>query len=219
MTIFVPSTALAPNTKTLAQYIVQVRRLLHDSTGTYWPDSELTDYINSARNRLVADTGCYRKLQTGSVTQAQETYEFSVFGQTDTFDVLSITLLWGLMRVPMTRMPFTEFNLKMRAWQSFQSRPIAFSVYGGTTIYVGPIPDQTYSVELDTVVAPDALVLTTNQDFLAFPFVDCIAFYAAYLAKFKEQSYDEAARFEAEYARRVREAVRSSFTRLITHPF
>jgi hypothetical protein len=43
---------------TLAQYITQCRRLLHDANANFWTDQELTDYINDARNKLVRDTGC-----------------------------------------------------------------------------------------------------------------------------------------------------------------
>ena len=48
---------------TLTSYISEVRRLLHDANGVFWDDAELTDYINSARERVVRDTGCLRTLQ------------------------------------------------------------------------------------------------------------------------------------------------------------
>ncbi len=49
--------------QTLAGYITEVRRLLHDANGNFYSDSELTDYINGARDRLVRDTGCLRTVQ------------------------------------------------------------------------------------------------------------------------------------------------------------
>ena len=214
MTLYVPSTA--PNTKSLSQYIIDVRRLLHDSTGQYWQDPELIDYINAARNRVVADTGCNRMVQSGAILQGQEAYDFSFCGQNDTFDILNVRMLWGAMWYQLDYLPFGDFSTKLRAWATWQQRPVAFTVYGQNTLYVGPVPDQTYTVELDTVVAPGSLVLTTDQDFIAFPFVGCVAFYAAYLAKFKEQSYEQAAVFETEYKKKVMEAIRSSFTRRIT---
>ena len=169
--------------------------------------------------RVVADTGCNRVLQTVNLTQAQETYAYSVLPSgVSTFDILNITILWGGLRVPLSYMPFTEFNLKMRAWQSFQSRPVAFTVYGGNTVYVGPIPDQTYASEWDTVVSPAVLSSPSTQDTIFFPFSDPIPFYAAYLAKYKEQSTEEANRFLQTYSMKVGAAVRSSFTRRITNP-
>ena len=205
---------------TLTQYITSVRRLLHDATGNYWSDTELTDYINDARNRVVADTGCNRVLQTVSLTAGNETYAYSALPSgSSTIDVLNITVLWGSMRVPMNYMTFTEFNMKMRAWQAFQARPVAFTVYGQNTVYVGPIPDQTYVSEWDTVVMPTTLVNGTDVDTIGFPFTSGITFYAAYLAKYKEQSYEEADRFKEEYNRKVRESIRSSFTRRLPSVF
>ena len=58
-------------------------------------------------------------------------------------------------------------------------------------------------------------MLFTDPDTIAFPYLDLPKFYAAYLAKFKEQSYEEATKFETEYYKRVNAALRSSFTRRI----
>lgn len=281
-----PSTA-----KTLAQYIIDVRRLLHDATGNYWSDAELTDYINEARDRVVADSGCNRTKQLSYLTAGIETaayggvngilltaggsgfapdgtYSLGFTGGgngsgaagtytvtggivtvvtltaqgsnytavptvtfptgggsnaaatagiilADTFDVLNIRLQWGSMWYQLDYKAFGEMSTLLRSWQTWQQRPVAFSVYGQNTVYVAPTPDQTYPIELDTNVAPVALVNSTDQDVIAFPYVGTVKFYAAYLAKFKEQSYDEAGKFELEYGKRLREALRSSFTRRI----
>ena len=133
--------------------------------------------------------------------------------------MLNLTILWGGMRVPLNYMPYTEFNLKMRNWVSYQGRPVVFTVYGNNTVYVGPIPDQTYSSEWDTVVAPATLSNYTDQDTISFPFTDPVQYYAAHLAKFKEQSYEEAEKFLSAYKMKIGEAVRSSFTRRISQPF
>lgn len=49
---------------TLQTYITTCRRLLHDAQANFWSDAELIDYINDARNRVAADTGCSRSLQS-----------------------------------------------------------------------------------------------------------------------------------------------------------
>jgi len=208
------------NPPLLSDYLTGVRRLVHDSTGNYWLDAELIEYINQARFRVVSDTGCNRILQSVSTVASQETYPYSGITQgISTIDVLNITLLWGSMRVPLTYMPYTEFNLKMRAWQSFTARPVAFCVYGQNTIYLGPIPDQVYTMEWDTIVMPALLANYTDVDTIVFPYVEPVVFYAAYMAKFKEQSYEEAERFLKTYTMKVGMAVRSSFTRRITNPY
>jgi hypothetical protein len=48
---------------TLSAYITEVRRLLHDANGNFYTDQQLTDYINSSRERVVRDTGCLRTIQ------------------------------------------------------------------------------------------------------------------------------------------------------------
>jgi hypothetical protein len=199
---------------TLANYITSVRRLLHDANSNFWADAELIDYINAGRSRVAADTGCTRALQTYSLVTSQETYLFSALPQgNNTIDVLNVTVLWGNMRIPLNYMPFTEFNSRMRVWQSFTSRPVVFSIYGGNTIYVGPIPDQTYVAEWDTVVNPAALVNLTDPETIQFPYTEPVTYYAAYMAKYKEQSYQEAQMFHDEYKAKVFAALRSAMTR------
>ena len=53
--------------QTLQGYITEVRRLLHDANGNFYSNSQLTDYINAARERLVRDTGCLRSIQISQV--------------------------------------------------------------------------------------------------------------------------------------------------------
>jgi len=49
---------------TLSSYITDVQRLLHDANSVFWSTTELTDYINQARERVVRDTGCLRTIQS-----------------------------------------------------------------------------------------------------------------------------------------------------------
>ena len=211
---------MASNPPLLSDYLTGVRRLLHDATGNYWADAELVDNINTARFRVVADTGCNRVLQTVPLLTGIETYAYSTLPSgINTFDVLNVTVLWSNMRVPLNYMPFTEFNRNVRNLVSYQGRPVVFTVYGNNTVYVGPIPDQAYSSEWDTVVAPATLVNFTDQDTISFPFTDPIPYYAAYLAKEKEQSTEDSSRFLQAYNQKVFAALRSSFTRRISQPF
>ena len=201
---------------TLAQYISEVRRLLHDASGNYWPDSELTDYINDGRNQVVGDTGCNRVLQSTTFTAGQEAYLYTAFPKAaNTIDILNVTILWGNSRIVLGQMSFSEFNPKFRTYQNLQSRPVVFAKYGQGAIYIGPIPDQTYSVELDTVCLPAALVAQTDVDVLVFPYSTPVAYYAAHKAKYKEQSYTEAQTFHQEYVSKCKAALVQTLTRSI----
>ena len=275
---------------TLSSYLTEVQRLLHDANAVFWSTSELTDYINDARERVVRDTGCLRTLQITStplsntgvpaipwsnglvVTAGQFIfsnifiYQVTVGGvlATDaapyptgsatfppstpftngtatlqyssnceiislaalpngiqTLDVLNVTLYWGNSRIPLRYLPWSNFNAQLRYWQNYVGRPICFSTYGQGQLYIAPVPDQSYAIEVDTVILPTALSLNnpTQVDSIVDPYSTPVAFYAAYKAKYKEQSYGEAEIYKQEYAKHVQAVLNSTYTRRIPDPY
>jgi hypothetical protein len=275
---------------TLSSYLTEVQRLLHDANAVFWSTSELTDYINDARERVVRDTGCLRTLQITStplsntgvvaipwsnglaVTAGQFIfsnifiYEVTVSGvlATDaapyptgtytfppstpftngtatlqyssncevvnfaalpnalqTLDVLNVTIYWGNSRIPLRYLPWSNFNAQLRYWQNYVGRPICFSTYGQGQLYLGPVPDQSYPMEIDTVILPLPLSLNNPNatDSIVDPYTTPVAFYAAYKAKYKEQSYGEAEIYKQEYAKHVQAVLNSTYTRRIPDPY
>lgn len=205
---------------TLQTYITQCRRLLHDANANFWSDSELTDYINAARERLVRDTGCLRTIQTVDTVTNQEVYQFSALPSgIQTMDILNINLYWGNTRIPLRYLPWTQFNAELRFWQNYIGRPIAFTVYGQQAFYLAPVPDQVYAMELDTIILPTALVNATDVDPIISPWTDPVAYYACHTAKFKEQSYGEAEIFLNQYKAKAMSVINTSFTRRMPDPY
>jgi len=205
---------------TLQTYITQCRRLLHDANANFWSDSELTDYINAARERLVRDTGCLRTIQTVNTVTNQEVYQFSALPSgIQTMDILNINLYWGNTRIPLRYLPWTQFNAELRFWQNYIGRPIAFTVYGQQAFYLAPVPDQVYAMELDTIILPTALVNATDVDPIISPWTDPVAYYACHTAKFKEQSYGEAEIFLNQYKAKAMSVINTSFTRRMPDPY
>jgi hypothetical protein len=275
---------------TLSGYITEVRRLLHDANGNFYSDSELTDYINSARERVVRDTGCLRTIQVtqtplapvASATQpvpwaattavnvgeyifsnifiyqvttagvtgteppsypaygglyppstpfANGTAQFTYVGNVEninyvalpqginTLDVLNINLYWGNSRVPLQYLPWTQFNAQLRYWQNYIGRPVAFSIFGQSKIYLSPVPDQIYTVEIDTIILPTPLTTSNQTDEIIDPYTNPVAFYAAYKAKYKEQSYGEAEIYKQEYVKQVQAVLSSVMTRRLPDPY
>lgn len=204
----------------LSDYITECRRLLHDANGNFYSDSELTDYINDGRSRLVRDTGCLRTYQTSSVSANQEIILTSTLPSgTNTLDIINLNLIWGNTRISLQYLAFTDFNARLRYYQNYIGRPIAYTMYGQTSIYLGPVPDQTYSIELDTVVLPTNLSTSSPTETIPSPYTSPVSFYACYKAKHKEQAYGEAEIFKQEYAGQVRAVLSSVFTRRITTPY
>ena len=204
----------------LSDYITECRRLLHDANGNFYSDSELTDYINAGRTRLVRDTGCLRTYQTSTVAANQEIIlTSSLPNGTNTLDIINLNLIWGNTRIALQYMAFTDFNSRLRYYQNYIGRPIAYSMYGQTSIYLGPVPDQTYTIELDTIIMPTALSTSAPTETIPDPYTTPVAFYACYKAKHKEQAYGEAEIFNQEYVKQVRAVLSSVFTRRMTTPY
>lgn len=288
---------------TLSTYITEVRRLLHDANGNFYSDSQLTDYINGSRERVVRDTGCLRTIQivqtpckvpvsaalngvnptNPTAWQANTAYALNAFifsnifiyqvttaGTTSasappypqsqqnnitnyppsteflngtcgltyvgnceniyysampqgnkTLDIININMYWGNTRVPLDYLAWSDFNVRLRFWQNYIGRPLAFSNYGQDNIYIGPIPDEAYQLEIDTVILPEALVLANAgaNDPIKDPYTTSVKFYAAYLAKYYEQSYGEAEIYKQEYNKQTAAVLTSIFTRRIPTPY
>lgn len=293
---------------TLSSYITDVRRLLHDANANFYTDQQLTDYINSARERVTRDTGALREIvvaqtpcqvapgstinnatpanptiwvantavtlntfvfsnifiyqyttagtsgSTAPAYPASGTNNYSNYPPTTAFadgtaqltyvgncenisyaaltqlmgssplspssgntvlDIVNINLYWGNTRVPMDYLPWSDFNARLRFWQNYIGRPLAYSIYGQQQIYLGPVPDQTYQIEIDCVVLPNNLNLSTSTatDVLNDPYTKPVQFYAAYLAKFYEQSFGESEIYKQEYQKQINSVLNSVFTR------
>jgi hypothetical protein len=264
--------------------------LLHDAQANFYTNDQLIGYINSARERVVRDTGCLRTVQvsqtpappvaggsnpviwSAGLSVATNSYVFSniyiykvvaggVLGSTSppypsanyvypptttftdgtatlqyagpcevinyaalpsgllTLDVLNINLYWGNSRIPLRYLPWTDFNAQLRYWQNNVQRPICFSIYGQSQIYVGPVPDQAYVIDLDTVILPTAMVNLTDTDTINDPYDTVVQFYAAHLAKYYEQSFGEAEIYLQQYKQKTQSVLVSVFTRRIPTPY
>jgi hypothetical protein len=92
-------------------------------------------------------------------------------------------------------------------------------VFGQSQIYISPVPDQSYTMELDTTILPFPLVNGSTVDTILDPYTTPVAYYAAYTAKFKEQSYGESEIFYQQYLSKVRSVLNTTFTRRLPDPY
>jgi len=137
----------------------------------------------------------------------------------NTVDILNINLYWGNSRIPMRYLPWSDFTSQLRYWQNYIGRPICFSVYGQQQIYIAPVPDQSYYIELDTVILPQPLTTLSQVDTILDPWSTAVQYYAAYKAKFYEQSYGEAEIYQQQYNKKVLNILNSTYTRRIPNPY
>jgi hypothetical protein len=207
----------------LTFYQTQVSRLLHDPNFQYWPQTELTDYINEARNRIAQDTKALRQLVKGIVLTAQQEVYYPqqlltpVAGQI--VDVMGITIYWGTQRIKLGTGSFTQVDAQLRTWGNFFSRPIAYAKVGATQIYLAPNPDQAYVSDWDVAVIPNALTSDSTPEQMPVPFQESVQYYAAYKAKFKEQSIGEANIFLKAFIQNLAWCSRAFNQRVIPNPY
>ena len=281
----------------LDTYIAQVRRLLHDANGTFWQDSELTDDINQARNRIALDSGNVRTLFTFYLSANQEAYPYqgavgsvtvtaagsgytaapsvtftggggsgitataaisgdTVSGITITangsgftaaptvsfsggggsgstatasimqaFDILNISVNRGNSWMALGYTYFTEFQAKARYYRSVSGQPVLWSkgppatTGGGDYFYIFQIPSEAYQSDIDAIIQPNALVDDTTVEQLTYPYTDLVQYYAAYLAKFKQQEMSEAANFMRIYETILRNGTSMRYQRRVPNPY
>lgn len=212
----------------LSTYITQVQRLLHDPNAQYWSTAELTDYINEARNRLCKDTRCLRQQATSiTLSQGVEQYPLTTVqaslpsaltGYT-VIDVMGINIYWGNTRIKLAYLPWTRFDVQFRYWQTMQSRPVCYSRVGITNVFVGPTPDQNYVSDWDVSLIPPALTSDATPEPITEPWTGAIKYYAAYLAKFREQAMGEADIFNKMYLNHIAMETRAWQQRIIPEPY
>lgn len=151
-----------------------------------------------------------------------EIIPYSALPQGDnTVDVINVNIYWGNSRIPLRYLAWSDFNAQLRYWQNYVGRPVCFSTYGQKSIYISPVPDQSYTIEVDTVMLPAPLTLSAPNavDEIKAPYTNPVQFYAAYKAKYKEQSYGEAEIFKQQYLKDVQGVLNSVYTRRIPNPY
>lgn len=135
-----------------------------------------------------------------------------------TVDILGVSIYWGNQRVKLKYLPFTQFDAWLRSYSTYQALPVAFSRYAGT-IYIGPVPNQTYAVDFDTALIPNTLFDDTTPEQITQPFQVAVKFYAAYLCKLYEQSQGEADLYLKQYRDQMFNCFATVQRRTIENPY
>jgi len=282
----------------LTAYISATRRLLHDASGKYFTDSDLTTYINSARQRIGLDTGAITGIINYYLSAGQEAYPYqgsiaalsvvgagsgytaaptisfsggggtgvtataaissgtvsgititangsgftsvpsvTVTGGTATttasitasvltaLDVISVTVNYQNSWIDLAYTYFTEFNAKARYYRSITGMPALWSqgpplgMGGGKWFYIFQIPSMSYQAEVRAIMTPTPLVDDTTAEPMAYPETDLIPYYAAYLAKYDQQMFQESENFLRIYDELLRRGQAAKFQRRIPNPY
>jgi hypothetical protein len=199
----------------LTAYIAATRRLLQlpgsNSTSLY-SDADLTVFINTARGQVAGEGECIRVHGTISTVINQDgPYAFSAVnlgtpaltGVQGIINIQSMHVVLGNGQVWLAPRPWSWFSLYNRNNAApQQATPNEWAQYGqgaapsgilntqinGGNFYVSPLPDDIYTLNLNTVCYPQALALDTDVEALPFFWTDAVPFFAAYFALMSAQT-------------------------------
>ena len=159
-------------------------------------------------------------------TYYQEAYPFTdvpVPTGTEIIDIANISAIWGNSRYALQYKEWSVYNAMMRSYVAFQQRPVVYSVYGQNTVFIGPIVDQQYVTEWDCVITPaefsTSIPAASQTETITYPYTEPVVYYACYLAKIKDSSWDEAQVFKQEYFDKVKHAIAASGMRRLPNVY
>lgn len=196
----------------LAQYLADTQNLLNDPGGQFFAAATLTNYINRARRRIASASGCVRIMPKGAQTHPdQEEYKFHewtalVQGVPGVREILAVRSLAiaigegpGAWKPIWNRLPWTDFQARFRiwngAWVGTISYPGFYAQYGfgiNGSIFLAPIPSQEQPMELDCSCLPFPLQTDSDPECIPQPWVDAVAYYAAFLCLLQQQRREDA---------------------------
>lgn len=142
-------------------------------------------------------------------------------------DILSITTLWGDLRVMLGWLPFTQFQAWLRAYTFVFSQPdgVWTSFPAADKVYTYPIADQAYYMEWDVITTPTPLVNLTDIDGqITPPWNDAVQYFAAFLCLASIQNYPMAdywydGKGTGKYDMRVKQLPATTYSRRIFNPY
>jgi hypothetical protein len=190
----------------LQQYISDTRDHLNDSGGQFFDEGTLTRYINRARRRVAASSGCLRVLPPGTWTVPnQEVYPFKAWNSlvqdamTGVESVLAcrslaIAIGPGGWKPMWRRVVFTDFQARFRIYNSTFwgtiSEPGWYAQYGEGEygkLYLAPIPSQATPFDVDLTCIPAPLLTDKDPEPIPYPWTDAVSYWSAVLCLLQQQ--------------------------------
>lgn len=206
----------------LINYLTETQNLLNDSEGQFFRIPTLVNYINRARRRIAAVSGCLRCVPAFIQTSPhQEKYPFSdwislvqhvnpQYGSILSCRSLAVSIGGSWNRdtreirrgswKPMWKfLPWTDFQARMRIYNGTfigtLAEPGWWTQMGSGQngeIWLAPIPTQYNPMELDLTILPMDLLNDNDACPLPYPWNDAVCYWAATLALLQQQRKDDA---------------------------
>lgn len=204
----------------LNTYIADTQDLLNDPNGQFFKLPRLISYINKARRRIAAASGCLRVVPAGTLTVPnQEIYPLAAFtalaqgalpGVESILFCRSISIgigghwqngeiVGGSWKPMWRRIPWSDFQARFRIYgRTFYgtiSDPGWWAQLGegaAAQIYLAPIPGMSNPMELDLTCIPAPLATDQDPEPIPYPWQDAVAYWAAVLCLLQQQRKDDA---------------------------
>ena len=212
---------------TLFGYLKQTQRLLREENQELVNPQDLIDYINIARGQIAGEAECIRAIGTVSTVISQNTYAISAIN----FGVSATTGIQGAINIRRITYALAQGYgwIDTRPWEWFDyyhlntpvpinGPPSVWSQYGqgaassveSGSFYLGPPPDNAYTLYCDCSCFPINLVNNTTVEAIPYLWTDAVPFFAAYYAFMNLMQDDKAERMYSYYTRFVQRARRSA---------
>lgn len=135
----------------------------------------------------------------------QEVYAFSTInpmvavsgsGINSIYMVNSISLIWGTFRYTLMRVGWSKYQAYVRNYTAgYTYIPAVYAQFGqgfSGSVYLYPIPNQSYQMEWDCCCIPNDLNNDNDVEALPGPYSEAVKFYAARLAFLQSQRFADA---------------------------
>jgi hypothetical protein len=141
---------------------------------------------------LAGDAQCIRVLATLPFTNNVSNYAFSTITSlgTGVSGVLNVRMI-NIGGVPLNSWPWEYFYQYFYGIGLSTAVPTDWAQLGqgaAGTLYFSPVPNGSFSANLDVVGYPIALVDDSTVEAIPFPWTDCVPYFAAYLALMSAQT-------------------------------
>lgn len=195
----------------LAEYVTQTQQFLNDQGGQFFPVEGLHSFINRARRRVAAQSGCLRLLPKGTLTVPnQEEYPLVAWNAQVQADLpgarsvlacrsLAIEIGPGGWKPMWRQIPWSDFQARFRIFnRTFYGQlaePGWWAPYGSGDlgkIYLAPIPATAVRIEFDFTCVPEKLLTDDDPEPIPYPWTDAVAYWAATLALLQQQRREDA---------------------------
>jgi hypothetical protein len=136
------------------------------------------------------------------LNEGQEVYKFSDIdlsgnpGCKSVFYVRSVAIIYANYRYVIPIYAFSEYQAKIRQYPfQYQYVPSFGSFFGqgvGGSLYVYPLPSQTYQMEWDCLCLPSDIETNQDAEAIVDPWTDAVPYFSAHLAMLELQQYNAA---------------------------